>query len=159
MINEIDYDQVGADHDGFVEFANTGAEELDLSGIALVLVDGGSGGVYRRVNLSGTMAGGTYLVVDADPQNGAPDGAALVDTTAGVLLDALSYEGEIRAATFLDWTFDLVEGTPLPVAVADSNTVEGSLIRSPDGRDTDDAASDWAFTTTVTRDAANVLTP
>ena len=51
-----------------------------------------------------------------------------------------------------------VEGTPLPVSVADSNTIEGSLIRSPDGTDTDDAAADWRFTTTTTRGAANVLT-
>ena len=50
----------------------------------------------------------------------------------------------------------LVEGTELPAAVADSNTVAGSLSRNPNGRDTDDAASDWVFTTTVTRGAANV---
>jgi hypothetical protein len=159
VINEIDYDQVGADHDGFVEIANTGTETASLAGIALLLVDGGTGTVYRRVNLTGTLAPGAYLVIDADPQNGAPDGVALVDVAAGALLDALSYEGEIRAATFLEYTFDLVEGTPLPVDVADSNTIEGSLIRHPDGRDTDDAASDWRFTTTVTRGAANVLTP
>jgi hypothetical protein len=47
----------------------------------------------------------------------------------------------------------------LPTAVQDSNTVAGSLIRNPDGKDTNDAASDWAFTTTITREAANVLTP
>jgi hypothetical protein len=29
----------------------------------------------------------------------------------------------------------------------------------PDGKDTNDAASDWAFTTTLTRGAPNVLTP
>jgi large repetitive protein len=34
--------------------------------------------------------------------------------------------------------------------VADSNTVTGSLARIPNGSDTDDAAADWAFTTTVT---------
>jgi hypothetical protein len=36
--------------------------------------------------------------------------------------------------------------------------VAGSLIRNPNGKDTNDAASDWAFTTTVTREAANVMT-
>lgn len=159
VVNEIDYDQVGSDHDGFVEIANTGTETASLDGIALLLVDGGTGTVYRRVNLTGTLAAGEYLVVDADPQNGAPDGVALVDAEAGVLLDALSYEGEIRAAAFLEWTFDLVEGTPLPADVADSNTVEGSLSRHPDGADTDDAASDWRFTTTATPGAENVLTP
>jgi large repetitive protein len=45
------------------------------------------------------------------------------------------------------------------VDVADSNTVEGSLSRIPNGSDSDDAAADWRFTTTATREAANVLTP
>ena len=55
--------------------------------------------------------------------------------------------------------FDLVEGTLLPVDVADSNTVDGTLARIPDGADTDDAAADWSFTTTATPGAANVKTP
>jgi hypothetical protein len=42
------------------------------------------------------------------------------------------------------------------VAVADSNTVDGSLVRLPDGKDTNDAAADWAFTTTRTPGAPNV---
>ena len=50
----------------------------------------------------------------------------------------------------------LVEGTALPADVADSNTVTGSLGRSPNGSDTDDSATDWAFSTTVTPGAANV---
>ena len=36
--------------------------------------------------------------------------------------------------------------------------VAGSLSRSPDGSDTNDAATDWVFTTTVTKGAANVVT-
>ena len=47
----------------------------------------------------------------------------------------------------------------LPATVADSNTVAGSLSRLPDGKDTNDAASDWAFTKTLTRGAANIATP
>ena len=53
-------------------------------------------------------------------------------------------------------SFDLVEGTMLPVDVADSNTVDGTLSRIPDGTDTDNAATDWSFTTTPTPGAANV---
>jgi large repetitive protein len=89
-------------------------------------------------------------------QNGAPDGVALIAIATGTLLDALSYEGEIRSATIDGQTYDLVEGTPLPATVADSNTVDGSLSRLPDGSDTNDAATDWAFTTTKTPGAANV---
>ena len=90
-------------------------------------------------------------------QNGAPDGLALLDGTT--LVDALSYEGAITAATIGGQTYNLVEGTALAATVEDSNTVAGSLIRNPNGKDTNDASSDWAFTTTVTREAANVMTP
>ena len=55
--------------------------------------------------------------------------------------------------------FDLVEGTMLPVDVADSNTVDGTLARLPDGKDGNNAATDWAFTRTPTPGAANVAAP
>jgi hypothetical protein len=155
VINEIDYDQVGADTDGFVEIFNGGSSEADLSSIALVLVDGGTGTEYLRRALSGTLAPGAYLVVAVDGQNG-PDGVALIDTGDGTLLDALSYEGAIEAATIGYQTYNLVEGTQLPVSVADSTTVDGSLARIPNGHDANDAAADWSFTTTITRGEANV---
>jgi hypothetical protein len=155
VINEIDYDQVGADSGGFIEIYNAGDAAADLTGISLVLVDGGTGNEYLRRALTGTLAAGGYLVVEADAQNGAPDGVALIGA-GGALLDALSYEGAIEAATIGGATYDLVEGAVLPTATADSNTVAGSLSRIPNGSDTDDAATDWAFTTTVTQGAANV---
>lgn len=158
VVNEIDYDQVGTDVGGFVELANTGSTAATLDGLALVLVNG-DGTEYDRIALTGSLAAGGHVAVDADAQNGAPDGVALVDTAAGTLLDALSYEGGITAAVIGGRTFSLVEGTVLPADVADSNTVDGSLVRNPDGRDTNDAASDWAFTTTTTRGAPNVRTP
>ena len=158
MINEVDYDQVGADTGGFVELYNAGGSAVALDGLALVYVNGGDGAEYGRRALSGSLAAGAYLVVDVELQNGAPDGLAIVDTVANTLVDALSYEGAITSATIGTATFSLVEGTVLPATVADSNTVDGSLIRSPNGKDTNDAAADWAFTTTVTKGAANVLT-
>ena len=158
VINEIDYDQVGTDGDGFVEIANTGTAEASLANIVVVFVDGADGQEYRRQVLTGTVAPGGYVVVPIDAQNGSPDGVALIDTAAGTLLDALSYEGSIAAATIGGTNFNLVEGNALPGTVADSNTIAGSLSRNPDGRDTNDAATDWTFTTTVTRGAANVAT-
>lgn len=159
VLNEVDYDQVGADTGGFVEIANTGDAAAMLEGIALVLVNGGDGAEYGRKALTGTLAAGAHLQIDVDPQNGEPDGLALLDTAAGTLLDALSYEGAIAAATIAGATFDLVEGTMLPADVADSNTVDGTLARIPDGQDGNDAATDWAFTTTPTPGGANVKTP
>jgi hypothetical protein len=156
VINEVDYDQVGADGDGFVELKNTGTAAIDLAGLALVFVDGADSAEYDREALTGSLDPGAYLVVAGDAQNGAPDGLALVDTDDGALLDALSYEGGITAAVISGQTYSLVEGTMLPETVADSNTAAGSLSRIPDGADTNDAATDWVFTTTLTRGAANV---
>ena len=157
VINEVDYDQVGADGNGFVEIHNTGGAAADLANVDLVAVNGGDGAEYDRVALTGSLAAGGYLAVAIELQNGAPDGLALLEGTT--LVDALSYEGAITAATIGGQTYNLVEGTALAATVEDSNTVAGSLIRNPNGKDTNDAASDWAFTTTVTREAANVMTP
>ena len=155
VLNEVDYDQVGADGDGFVEIHNAGDSAADLTGVALVLVDGGTAAEYQRRALSGSLGPGEYLVVAVDPQNGAPDGIALLGG-AGELLDALSYEGAIESATIGGQAYDLVEGTVLPASIADSNTVAGSLARIPNGSDTNDAATDWAFSATITPGASNV---
>ena len=109
VINEIDYDQVGADANGFVEIANTGSSAAVLDGISLVLVNGGDGLEYARVDLTGSLAAGAYLSISIEAQNGAPDGVALIDTASGALLDALSYEGEITAAVIGSQTYNLVE--------------------------------------------------
>ena len=89
---------------------------------------------------------GAFRVVPVDADNGSPDGVALFDTVDEVVLDALSYEGAIERALIGSSVYSLVEGTPLPPAVADSDVVTGSLARFPSGSDTNDAATDWAFT-------------
>jgi hypothetical protein len=155
VLNEIDYDQVGADTAGFVELYNAGLGSAELEGLALVFVDGADGSEYLRKPLSGALAPGAYLVVPVDPQNGSPDGVALYDTGQQGVVDALSYEGAIERAFIGEFAHTLVEGTPLPADVADSNTVPGSLGRSPNGSDTDDSASDWSFATTATPGAEN----
>jgi hypothetical protein len=141
-----------------VELKNVGGTAAALDDLALVLVNGGDGQEYDRVDLAGSLAAGAFLVIDVEAQNGAPDGVALIDTTTGALLDALSYEGAITVAVIDGQTYNLVEGPMLPATVADSNTVDGSLSRIPDGQDTNNAASDWQFTTTKTPGAANVAT-
>ena len=149
MLNEIDYDQPGVDTNGFVELFNAGRGTADLGGLALVFVDGDTSTEHLRVSLSGALLAGEFLTVPVDPQDG-PDAVALYDVVDNDVLDSLSYEGSIHAAVIGPGTYDLVEGAPLPGDVADSNTVAGSLARLPNGSDTDDAATDWTFTTAVT---------
>ena len=150
VLNEIDYDQVGVDTGGFVELFNAGRGTADLGGLALVLVDGHTSAEYDTIPLSGAVLAGAFHVVAVDADNGAPDGVALVDTVDEVLLDALSYEGAIERALIGTSVYNLVEGTPLPLSVADSDAITGSLVRLPDGSDTDDADADWSFTKRTT---------
>ena len=173
VINEIDYDQPSSDTAEFVEIFNRSSDPVDLSGVALIFVNGGvtPPTEYGRVALSGTLQGHGYLVVAADPvtvaagatkvpltvaiQNGDPDGVALFDTSTNTMIDAFCYGGAVEGATLtnIPGTWDLLEGTA--ATVKDSTTTIRSLIRQPNGQDTDNAASDWKSTTTLTPGAAN----
>lgn len=174
VINEVDYDQVGADDREFVEIFNAGGLPVDLAGVAMVLVNGADGNEYARIDLSpaGTVPAGGYVVVGAPlvsvpppairldlpgggvMQNG-PDGVVLVDAVAATVFDSFSYEGEITAAAIAGFpgTVSLVEGQAF--AGADSNTDTRALVRTPNGVDTDDAALDWAMTDIPSPGAAN----
>ena len=169
ILNEVDYDQPGSDSAEFVEVYNGAAAPRDLTGVALIFVNGQNSQEYRRVELQlagPSLAAGAYLVVGSSDvvallppgtpsvtfasssnniQNGAPDGIALFDTATGSLLDALSYEGEITNAelTGFPGTYDLVEGNA--ASAADSSSINGSLGRFPNGVDTNDADTDWSF--------------
>jgi cysteine-rich repeat protein len=181
VINEVDYDNVGTDTAEYVEIYNGSSAAVSLTGVSLVFVNGSNNTSYTNVDLgpAGTIMPGQYLVVGATSvvstipagqlkidagavsnyiQNGAPDGIALVDTVHGKLIDALSYEGAMTTCTVtgITGTVSLVEGQALPTSVADSNTVQGSLCRLPNGTDTNNAATDWKFCATITPGAANM---
>jgi large repetitive protein len=107
-----------------------------------------------------TVPGGTTVFsfpgTDNQVQNGDPDGILLFNTVSNQPLDALSYRGSITAATVngAPGTYNLVEDTA--TSAADSGTFGGSLNRIPNGVDTNNASTDWAFSTTVTPGATNV---
>lgn len=101
FINEIHYDNTGADADEFVEIA--GPAGTDLSGWSVVFYNGNGGLVYATQNLAGTLpdAGdgmGMTAVYQPGIQNGSPDGLALVDTNTSKVAQFLSYEGSFTAA-------------------------------------------------------------
>lgn len=179
VINEVDYDQIGTDTAEFVEILNVSANPLSLVGLRLVFINGTDNMQYQSVDLSpaGMLEAGQYLVVKSatvfappdaltlqfsaasdNVQNGAPDGLAIFDSAFNQIVDALSYEGAITAATITGFpgAWNLVEGTVLAGTVTDSNAVFGSLARLPNGQDTNDANTDWKFSTTPTPGEANV---
>ena len=101
FINEIHYDNAGADTGEAVELA--GAAGVDLSGWSLVLYNGGasSGVPYTTHTLAGVFADdqngmGVLGFSLSSLQNGAPDGIALVDD-GGSVVQFLSYEGSFMA--------------------------------------------------------------
>lgn len=163
-LNEIDYDQPGVDTGEFVEIVNTGDRRVRLRRSVLVLVNGTTSAEYRRIPLKGRLGPSRRLVLATDGvavpagsrvaslplardnvQNGSPDAIALVHVPRGRVLDALSYEGAIEAATIegVSGTWDLVQGDP--VAEIDTNDEPGSLCRLPHAVDTADDDHDWGL--------------
>jgi len=99
-INELHYDNSGADVNEGVEIAGTAG--LDLVGWTLELYNGSSGTVYRTVTLRGALPNqgegiGALWFDVAGLQNGSPDGLALVDPV-GRVVEFSSYEGTLTAA-------------------------------------------------------------
>jgi hypothetical protein len=174
LINEIDYDQTGADTAEFIELYNAGAGPVTLDGVQLLLVNGFDGKPYQTQALTGTLGAGQYFVLanagvkgipadatvvtipDNSIQNGAPDGLALYDTASKTVLDALSYEGAITMATIDGKVVSLVHGTATTAQDdAPATTPVRSMIRFPNGQSTGDDSVDWAATTIITPGASN----
>jgi hypothetical protein len=142
VINEVDYDQPGTDSAEFVEIKNTGLGPVELAGVSLRLINGGTGSVYQDIALPATsLAAGDHFVVCANAatvpncdldvapdtnliQNGAPDAVALFD--GDLLIDALSYEGDVAG---------FVEGSG--TGLEDATQAFFGLSRFPDGVDSD----------------------
>jgi hypothetical protein len=154
VINEVDYDQVGADTAEYLELYNAGPAAVNLDNYTVELVNGSGGGaaVYDTIDLPNvSLAAGDYYVICANAatvpncdlddgpntdfiQNGAPDGIGL--RLSGVLVDAVSYEGNTGAP--------YTEGTG--TAAADSNTIGLiGISRLPDGTDSNNNNADFSL--------------
>ena len=131
-INEIHYDNAGADVGEFVEVRV--AAGADVSALALEFYNGRNGEQYGpTVALSTATAtsDGTYDYYVAQVsgiQNGAPDGLALVG--GGSVLEFLSYEGTFVA---IDGAAAGLESTDIGVSEPGDTAVGLSLQRNEDG--------------------------
>ncbi len=173
VINEIDYDQPGADDEEFVEIYNDGADSVSLDDVQILGVNG-DGTVYRREALPAvTVDAGEFFVVGSSTvynvdhivsgtswiQNGAPDAIALVwnpttDPDNDQIIDTVSYEGAVPGGPA--WGGTWTEGTVGAPADDGGDDFLG-LARHPDGEDTDDNDVDFAARCT-TPGTANVTT-
>ncbi|NOR27817.1 MAG: T9SS type A sorting domain-containing protein [Lutibacter sp.] len=99
FINEIHYDNAGADEGEGVEIC--GSAGTDLTGYKLSFYNGSNSGVYVTKTLTGIFPNqqdnrGVIWFPQLGIQNGSPDGIALVDDL-GEVIQFLSYEGTITA--------------------------------------------------------------
>jgi endonuclease I len=100
-INEIHYDNAGADVNEGVEIA--GPAGLDLTGWSVVLYNGNGGVPYKTAALSGSISSqqggaGTRWFAIAGLENGGQDGIALV-APDGKVAQFLSYEGAVAGTS------------------------------------------------------------
>lgn len=153
-INEIHYEDDGADGDEGVEIAGTAG--TNLSGYQLVGINGATLSDYDSVSLSGTIpnqqAGyGTIWFAFTGLQNGgtSPDGIALVDPNSAVI-EFLSYEG-----TFTP-TSGVAQGM-LSVDIGQNETATTTDGTSLQLQGTGNAAMDftWAPSAASTHNAPN----
>ncbi|MEO6953292.1 MAG: amidohydrolase family protein [Polyangia bacterium] len=184
VINEVDYNQPGADTKEFVEIYNNTASSMTLDGIELVFVNGNVSPAVdyspiQHIALTGTLLTHQWLVVSSATvvvpsgvtevvfspdgsnkiQNGPKDAVLLVQTSTGALLDAISWGGKCTAATVsgVTGTIACSEGSALPTTAEDTDAMStGSICRKVDGVDTDDNAADWTYCNS-TPGAANVV--
>jgi hypothetical protein len=141
FVNEIHYDNEGADIGEAIEVGAPGG--TDLAGWSLVLYNGANGLVYDTLALSGIVPvqqGGYGVLSFAAPglQNGSPDGLALVDPS-NVVVELLSYEGTFVA---VGGPADGMTTTDIGVAETASTPVGHSLQRVGSG----DEGSDFTWT-------------
>jgi len=99
FINELHYDDQGADSGEGVEIS--GPAGTDLNNWQLLFYNGGNGEVYKTLTLSGLIpdagSGMGFMAASVSGiQNGAPDGLALINDQGGVI-QFLSYEGTFSA--------------------------------------------------------------
>ncbi|HEY9404189.1 MAG TPA: lamin tail domain-containing protein [Pyrinomonadaceae bacterium] len=151
FINEIHYDNDGADADEGVEIA--GPAGTNLSGWTLVPYNGNGGASYSSTSLTGSIPTqqngyGTLFFPITGLQNGAPDGIALVNGTT--LVQFLCYEGTFTAA---DGAANGATCTSIGVSEAGSEPLGRSLQLQGSGDNYGDFT--WAGPIAHTRNAVN----
>ena len=151
-INELHYDNEGADRDEGVEVAGTAG--TDLTGWSVAFYNGSTGAVYATEPLTGQVddegdgLGAVWFDVDG-LQNGSPDGLALVDPDGGVA-EFLSYEGTVTATS---GPAAGLTATDLGVAESSATPKGRSLQRTGSGQAVGDFA--WSSPQRHTRGKVN----
>mgnify|MGYP002639946258 CR=1 FL=1 len=158
FINEIHYDNTGADTGEFIEVVTTGGETA--ADVTVSLYNGSDGELYGSndtFNLAadftdhGVLGDGNhyYSLLPSSMQNGGPDGISI--DLLGVVAEFISYEGVIGSAG--DGPAIGLASTDIGIAETSGTAVGSSLQRTAFG-------STWEFTDgTNTQGAINAAVP
>jgi len=118
FINELHYDNTGADSNEFIELAGT--EGVNLQDWTLQLYNGSNGNRYAQLSLSGIFNNQSehvgFLAFSSVLQNGRSDAIALIDNHQ-LVVQFLSYEGVITALNG-----DAVGATSIDIGVTESSS-------------------------------------
>lgn len=174
VFNELDYDQPSNDTAEFIELCNGRGTAIQLDGLIVMAVNGSDGTIYASWTMLGSLGRGQFYVLHSSTitrptgvlgqiiasqilQNG-PDALIIYDDANRNVIDAVAYgpvpSNNVLNANVAGRIFNTVEGTR--ISVSDSSSSTRSLIRFPDGRDTNNAFDDWFETITLTPGLANV---
>jgi Lamin Tail Domain/Alpha galactosidase A/Alpha galactosidase C-terminal beta sandwich domain/NPCBM-associated, NEW3 domain of alpha-galactosidase len=159
-VNEVQTGTTAASSDRFIELYNAGTAPVDLSGWPVVYRSSSSSSetTVATIPAGTTLAGGGYYLLAGAGYTGATPaqqtftnnlstsggGVGLRDTS-GALVDSVGWGTATNA---------LVENcaAPAPPSTAPPGS---SIIRQPNGRDTDSGCDDFAVTSTATPGASN----
>ena len=152
FINEIHYDNAGADE--FEGFEIAGVAGTDLTGWQVVTYNGNGGTTTATINLSGVLADdgsgfGFLFFFQAGLQNGPADGLALVNSS-GEVVEFLSYEGALLATNGVAAG---MTATDIGVSESSSTPADHSLQRQGSGSVAEDFS--WAAPASQTRGLVN----
>jgi hypothetical protein len=174
VLNEIDYDQTGTDAAEFVEIYNPTPAAVVMTGMAVLLYNGGTAGVtateYARVALTGTIPAGGYVVIGppgfagatffwpgatGQLQQGPNDGVLLFNVATSAVIDVATYGGGSVSTVTTAAPATMIPIAPEGAATIGNDTVAGSLGREPTGCDRDSPVADWMVDAAPSPGAAN----
>jgi hypothetical protein len=159
-VNEIQTGTAASAADEFVEVVNAGTAAADVGGWKVVYrsAAGTSDTTLATIPAGTTLAPGAFYLVAGSAYAGAAPadqsfasglaatgGAAAVRDAAGTLVDGAGWGTAANA---------LVEGAPAPAPPATASP-GSSIVRLPDGHDTNDNAADFSVSATATPRAVN----
>jgi hypothetical protein len=160
VVNEFSTGTTGAAADEFVEIANVGSAALDISGFKVVYraAAGTSDVTLATIPASTTLAAGAYYLLGGSAYAGAKTpnqsfsaalaatgGGIAIKDASGAILDSVGYGSATNA---------FVEGT-VAAAPPATDAPGSSAARTPNGRDTNDNASDFKVASPPTPGAGN----